>query len=81
MISLVSASPGSGFVRDQFISHHQELIKHVRKSLRAVKTLPTVTANTPDFDGFFFFFKGKANKSGELRFQNTVWESQMGYRG
>jgi hypothetical protein len=64
----VSASLGSGFVKAQFISHHQKLIKHVRKSLQAVKTLPKVTANTPDFNDSF---KGKENKSRELGFQNT----------
>lgn len=60
LISLASGSPGGGFVRAHFISYHQELIKHVRKSLWAVKTFPKVTANTPDFNDFL---KGKKTKA------------------
>lgn len=60
LISLVNGSPGGGFVQAHFISYHQELIKHVRKSLWAVKTFPKVTANTPDFNDFLKEKKTKA---------------------
>ena len=38
------------FAETHFMSYHQGLIKHVRKSLEAVKTSPKVTANTLDFN-------------------------------
>lgn len=60
LISLASGSPGDGFVRAHFISYHRELIKHVRKSLWAVKTFPKVTANTLDFNDFLKEKKTKA---------------------